>query len=109
MHGDTTTETELGCEAVAAMRAVAEAVGLARAVEREVATGALAKDDASPVTLADFSVQALVAARLGRDFPADPLVAEEDASRLRDVPELSSRVADVVRQIDPGLDFGAVL
>jgi 3'(2'), 5'-bisphosphate nucleotidase len=43
----------------------------------------LAKADRSPVTVADFAVQALIADRLARAFPDDALVAEEDASVLR--------------------------
>jgi hypothetical protein len=48
------TEREPGCEALAAMRAVAEAIDPARVVEQDVASGALSKNDASPVTIADF-------------------------------------------------------
>jgi 3'(2'), 5'-bisphosphate nucleotidase len=96
-------------EALLAMRAVAEAVDLTRAVEQDVAAGTLAKDDASPVTVADFSVQALIAARLGRDCPSDPLVAEEDASALRNAPDLSDRVVDFVRQAAPALQPDQVL
>jgi 3'(2'), 5'-bisphosphate nucleotidase len=96
-------ERRLGREALLAVRAVAEAVDVVRTLERDVAADALWKHDASPVTIADFSVQALVAARLGRDCPADTLVAEEGASALRSEPNLSSRVADVVSQADPSL------
>lgn len=41
------------------------------------------KANASPVTVADFVVQAFVASRLARHVPGDPVVAEEDASALR--------------------------
>jgi 3'(2'), 5'-bisphosphate nucleotidase len=96
-------ERRLGRDAVLALRTVAEALDLAREVERIVAAGALSKGDASPVTVADFSVQALIAARLGRDHPCDALVAEEDATALRGAPGLSTRVVDVVRRADPTL------
>jgi 3'(2'), 5'-bisphosphate nucleotidase len=86
------------------MRIVAEAVNVARKAERDLAAGGLSKDDTSPVTVADFSVQAIIAARLARAFPSDPLVAEEDASVLRTVPGLAARVADIVRAADPALD-----
>jgi 3'(2'), 5'-bisphosphate nucleotidase len=105
---DRATERQLGREAVLAMRTVAEAVDLARTVERDVAAGALSKGDASPVTVADFSVQALMAARLGRDFESDTLVAEEDASALRAVPTLVARVVDIVRAADPALDVDQI-
>lgn len=44
---------------------------------------AMAKYDHSPVTVADFAIQALVAGLLADAFPEDPLVAEEDAMSLR--------------------------
>ena len=85
-----------------AMQAVTEALRVTRMVEHEAASSALTKDDDSPVTVADFSVQALIARRLGRDFPDDTLVAEEDASALRAIgfAGVSARVVDLVRQVD---------
>jgi 3'(2'), 5'-bisphosphate nucleotidase len=101
---ETVTERQLGPEAVWAMRAVEEAVDLVREVEQTAAGGALSKRDASPVTIADFGVQGLIAARLARDRPSDSLVAEEDASALRTNPALTARVVDFVRQADPAVD-----
>ncbi|PTB46820.1 hypothetical protein M441DRAFT_53522 [Trichoderma asperellum CBS 433.97] len=43
----------------------------------------IAKDDASPVTLADFGAQALIMAALHGFFPHDGFVGEEDAAVLR--------------------------
>src|SRR5688500_12600360 len=97
MAPETIAERRLGREAALAMQTVADAVDLARTVERNGAADALSKDDASPATVADFSVQALVAARLARDFSSDTFVAEEDGSPLRDAPHLAARVADCVR------------
>ena len=99
---DTVAPRNLGREAMLAMQAVSEALRVARMVEHEAASGALTKDDDSPVTVADFSVQALVARRLGRDFPDDSLVAEEDASALRAIGSAAvpARVVDLVRQVD---------
>ena len=105
MAVETATERQLGREAAVAMRAVAEAIDLVRQVERHVAAGVLSKSDASPVTVADFGVQTVVAARLSRDFPSDPLVAEEDASVLRTSPDVSARVVDLVRCA--GVDRGS--
>lgn len=42
----------------------------------------LEKNDHTPVTVADFGVQALVSMELTRLFPSIPLVAEEDSSQL---------------------------
>ncbi|KAJ3670291.1 hypothetical protein LUZ60_010615 [Juncus effusus] len=43
----------------------------------------LEKVDNTPVTIADFSVQALISLELKRHFPDIPLVAEEDSNFLR--------------------------
>ncbi|KAG9452788.1 hypothetical protein H6P81_005692 [Aristolochia fimbriata] len=43
----------------------------------------LEKKDQTPVTIADFGVQALISLELGRAFPSIPLVAEEDSTFLR--------------------------
>ncbi|KAK1283030.1 hypothetical protein QJS10_CPB21g00754 [Acorus calamus] len=43
----------------------------------------LEKNDRTPVTVADFGVQALISLELGRLFPSIPMVAEEDSAVLR--------------------------
>ncbi|KAK1250320.1 hypothetical protein MKX08_010323 [Trichoderma sp. CBMAI-0020] len=52
----------------------------------------IAKDDASPVTLADFGAQALLMAALRGFFPHDGFVGEEDAAVLRANPRLRTTV-----------------
>jgi 3'(2'), 5'-bisphosphate nucleotidase len=54
-----------------------------RQVEIELAEPALTKEDRSPVTVADFAAQALVASLLEAAFPGDVLVAEETAQALQ--------------------------
>jgi 3'(2'), 5'-bisphosphate nucleotidase len=66
-----------------AIEAVREASLLARRIQREMVSGALTKDDRSPVTVADFAVQALIARRLTESFPTAALVGEERADSLR--------------------------
>ena len=66
-----------------ALRAVREGATLARDIRQRTGVCAFLKTDESPVTVADFAVQALVAHRMAEAFPADPLVAEEDAAALR--------------------------
>ncbi|MEM9295722.1 MAG: 3'(2'),5'-bisphosphate nucleotidase [Planctomycetota bacterium] len=67
-----------------ALVAVREAAGVCTAVQRDlVAAGSMSKGDKSPVTVADFASQAVVASHLAQAFPDDPLVGEEDASALR--------------------------
>jgi 3'(2'), 5'-bisphosphate nucleotidase len=101
----------LGDDAIIAARAVAAAVDVARIVEEEAAHGALTKLDTSPVTVADFAVQAVVAARLSRQRPDIPVIAEEDASSLRapGAAGLASRVAEVVSAHDRNVDPDRVL
>lgn len=54
--------------------------------------GDVEKDDLSPVTVADFAVQALLVASLKGAFPNDSFVGEEDASYMRSNPALLDRV-----------------
>jgi len=63
--------------------AVRQASLLVADVQKELVTPALTKGDRSPVTLADFASQALVANLLSKAFPNDPLVGEENAGVLR--------------------------
>jgi len=63
--------------------AVREGALLARDIRHRIGGRSFLKADQSPVTVADFAVQALVADRLGATFPDDCLVAEEDAAALR--------------------------
>ena len=43
----------------------------------------ISKDDLSPVTIADFTVQAIIIDRLSHYFPTDKFIAEEDSSILQ--------------------------
>jgi 3'(2'), 5'-bisphosphate nucleotidase len=70
-------------EAAFATEAVREASLLARRIQREMVVGAITKEDKSPVTVADFAVQALVARRLAERLPGSVLIGEEHAAALR--------------------------
>ena len=75
----------------------AKASAICTQVQRTLAPAQLAKSDKSPVTVADFAAQAVVARALAESFPDDPLVAEEGSAQLRE-PEnraLLERVADL--------------
>ena len=54
--------------------ALKEAAQLAQKIQREMAPTALTKEDKSPVTVADFAVQALMGRSLEMAFPEDSLV-----------------------------------
>jgi HAL2 family 3'(2'),5'-bisphosphate nucleotidase len=99
-----------------ALSAVRQASRACRAVQRDVSPHTLAKEDRTPVTIADFASQALVAHALLDAFPDDPLVGEEDATALRDPAnaerleqvrlrvsaEIPADAADILRWIDRG-------
>jgi 3'(2'), 5'-bisphosphate nucleotidase len=69
------------------------------------ADGSLSKADATPVTVADFGVQALLSWELGAAFPHIPLVAEEDAATLR-APGSEALLAQVVAAVARACDAG---
>ncbi|KAL7792904.1 hypothetical protein V8C37DRAFT_379444 [Trichoderma ceciliae] len=54
------------------------------------------KDDATPVTIADFGAQALIMAALSAAFPGDGYVGEEDAEALRKDEALRATVFGLV-------------
>jgi 3'(2'), 5'-bisphosphate nucleotidase len=76
-------------------RAVDAAARATRFVQRSAALAGIAKEDRSPVTVADWASQAVVALEMGADVP---LVGEEDAGALRAAENsaLRTRVADAV-------------
>ncbi len=86
------------CERELAVRAVREAARLCRAVAAEISPEVLAKKDKSPVTVADFGSQALIARTLAEEFPDDPVIAEEDSAELR-LPENAAILDQVLRHV----------
>lgn len=64
----------------------------------------LQKNDQTPVTIADFGVQALVSLELSKLFPSIPLVAEEDSLFLRENNLVSSVVSEVTAKASVGDD-----
>lgn len=79
-----------------AFSAVQQAALLVKQVQSEMVSSSLTKDDRSPVTVADFASQAVVAQRLFEAFPDDPLVGEEDSTELRK-PEARGVLEQVTR------------
>ncbi len=66
-----------------AVKIVRDACRLAISIQKAtVSPETLIKRDRSPVTAADFGVQALVSMLLQEAFPGDPIVAEEESSEL---------------------------
>ncbi|KAK4185629.1 hypothetical protein QBC35DRAFT_299006 [Podospora australis] len=67
----------------------------------------IAKSDASPVTIADFAAQALLISAIHHAFPADGFVGEEDSHALRQDPDLTKQVWELVsstRLSDPAAE-----
>lgn len=93
-------------ERAVAIQAVRDAATLCRAVQRGVGLQAMDKKDRSPVTVADFGSQALICRVLEEAFPADPVVAEEDAGELRQPAHAQAlgKVLRFVAEIRPGVD-----
>lgn len=85
------------------LHAVREAADLAGQIQREMVADALTKADRSPVTVADFAVQALVARRLDHRFGNSVLVAEESSQALRseEQQEILEQVTNYLVQIIP--------
>jgi 3'(2'), 5'-bisphosphate nucleotidase len=93
-----------------AVDAVLEGCRIARAVAAElVIADAVSKRDRSPVTVADYAVQAMIASVLRERCPEDALVAEEEAGEIVGADALRARVVRVVRGRLPALDDGALL
>ncbi len=97
---------QFGFEAAFALQAVRTAARFVRHMQQYMVVQSMAKQDASPVTVADFASQAVVAAMLDQTFPDDPLVAEEGSQALREVDgeELLRSVVGFVTLLRPGAD-----
>jgi len=66
-----------------AIAAVHRASFMSRSLQKRFCKDSVSKDDRSPVTIADFAVQAIVIDYLHKTFPADRFIAEEDSSVLK--------------------------
>ncbi|MCP4444215.1 MAG: 3'(2'),5'-bisphosphate nucleotidase [Myxococcales bacterium] len=96
-------------ELAVALQATRLAAKLCQHVQKSVTTEALEKRDKSPVTIADFGSQAIIALALREAFPGIPLIAEEDSAALREDsnPHLRTRVVEEVARTLDRPDLGA--
>jgi len=87
-----------------ALKIVRQGAGMAQRVLAGMAIQNLTKSDFSPVTVADFAVQALAARTLLERFADTPLVGEENSDVLRSEAgaEVRRVVADFVGKVAPG-------
>src|SRR3954471_19225384 len=79
--------------------AIQRATILTKKVFFEKAKGTVSKDDKSPVTIGDFGAQALIISAIRKNFPNDEIVAEEEASSLREDKDLSAEIWRLVKDI----------
>ncbi|RGP61231.1 3 2, 5 -bisphosphate nucleotidase [Fusarium longipes] len=86
-------------EVSVAIGALQKAAQLSQSIVADKDKGAIEKDDLSPVTVADFAVQALLTATIKHAFPEDRVVGEEDASDLRQNSVLMERVWELLRRV----------
>lgn len=95
-----------------AVETVLRACRLCQAVrDALVSEETMAKEDRSPVTVADFGSQAVISLDLLRAFPDDPVAAEEDATDLRTSAgsALRAKVTQYVNTIVPELSDEEIL
>jgi HAL2 family 3'(2'),5'-bisphosphate nucleotidase len=92
-----------------AIAAVRDAARLCRSVREAFGSGSVvAKEDRSPVTVADLGAQALIRLTLAAALPSDPLMGEEDGRPLRDA-GLAAEVVGRVGALRPGVTTGEVV
>ena len=94
-----------------AIDAVRRASLLIRHIQAELAPQAAEKADRSPVTVADFSAQALVGMLLAKHLPGESLVGEESSAMLADPAnlEIAEQTRHYVSQVVPGATTDQVL
>ena len=81
-----------------ALRAVRQAAELMRVIQRETVVSSLTKVDKSPVTVADFTSQAIIGRVLSQAYPEIPLVAEEISTVLGE-PDGEKTLAQVTHYV----------
>jgi 3'(2'), 5'-bisphosphate nucleotidase len=101
----------LSARLAVAVAAVASACRVTRHVQQQNAIGQHRKGDSSPVTVADYAAQAIIARHLGEHDAHLALVGEEDAASLRGGGQdaLCEAVAAAARIAWPGAGVGDVL
>jgi len=79
---------------------------LVKTVQSEMVSPAQTKDDRSPVTVADFTSQALVGYYLSDSFPQDAMIGEEDSFLLRrpDQRDILEQITSFVSRLVPNAE-----
>jgi HAL2 family 3'(2'),5'-bisphosphate nucleotidase len=94
-----------------AIDAVRQASLLIKHIQAELASQAAVKNDRSPVTVADFSAQALVGMLLERHLPGESLIGEESSGMLADPANrgIAEQTRHYISQVVPGARMDQVL
>ncbi|KAM3528759.1 hypothetical protein MY4038_005699 [Beauveria bassiana] len=92
-------ESDYRKELEIAFDALQKASSLSQTVVSAQDKAGIEKNDLSPVTVADFAVQGLLAATFKGAFPEDNFVGEEDASHLRSDDALLERVWELLSTV----------
>ncbi|KAI0835625.1 carbohydrate phosphatase [Hypoxylon sp. FL0890] len=82
-----------------AIGAIQSAAKLSQAIISIDDKGVIEKDDLSPVTVADFAIQALLTSTIHHAFPDDKFVGEESAADLRNNPVLLDRAWNLLQML----------
>lgn len=82
---------------------------LASEIQESSLSDPLEKEDRSPVTVADFSVQAVIARRLQKAFPGEDLVAEESSRLLHDNPHILGKIQKWVSSVEGSMEERDIL
>jgi 3'(2'), 5'-bisphosphate nucleotidase len=75
--------SKLANELEVAIHAVKRAAVVCRSIQSSISDDVMEKKDKSPVTVADFASQAVICKALMEQFPADPVIGEEDSKELQ--------------------------
>lgn len=83
-------------EAFIARLAVQKASYLTRSITEQIlankASNTITKEDNSPVTIGDFSAQAMIINAIKANFPEDEVIGEEDSQDLKENPTLAQTI-----------------
>lgn len=94
---------ELEVATLAVKRASLLTKQLSDSIAKTPRSGIQIKDDKSPVTVGDYAAQAIINNAIRLNFPGDKIVAEEDASFLKETSEeaklLTARIVEIVADV----------
>ncbi|MFX0208166.1 MAG: 3'(2'),5'-bisphosphate nucleotidase [Candidatus Hodarchaeota archaeon] len=89
------------------IKAVINASRMCQAIRaKELPGNTIEKEDKTPVTVADFCTQAVISVDLLKEFPDDPIMAEENLTGVQ--ADLKDKIVQHVRSFYPNLNPGQI-